>query len=95
MNRKEMLLTILAEECAETAQNVSKALRFGLSDVGPKETLPNSELIVKEFNDILALMQLLHAEGCIPQVIDLEAVALKKERVEKWMSYSSEVGTLS
>ncbi len=33
MNRRDHLLDILAEECAEVAIRVSKALRFGLDEV--------------------------------------------------------------
>jgi hypothetical protein len=33
MTRQEMLLTIVAEECNETPQRVSKAIRFGLDEI--------------------------------------------------------------
>jgi hypothetical protein len=61
MTKTENLLTILAEECAETAQRVSKAIRFTLDEIQPnqEEDLTNAERIVYEFNDIVAVMEVL------------------------------------
>jgi hypothetical protein len=95
MNRKEHLLTIMAEECVETAQRASKALRFGLEEVQEGQDLTNAERIVYEFNDLYAIMELLRREGHIPRVLDLGAIDLKMRKVEKWLKYSEEKGTLS
>lgn len=45
MKRHEHLLSILAEECCEVGQRVSKALRFGLDEVQPGQDLSNAERI--------------------------------------------------
>ncbi len=94
MNREEHLLTILAEECGETIQVASKALRFGLNDGYPDQEITNAEDLVNEFNDILAVMEILLKEGFIYQLMDREKIEMKKEKVEKYMEYSKKVGKL-
>ncbi len=59
MTRTELLLTVLAEECVETAQRVSKAIRFTLEEIQPEQELTNAQRIVYEFNDIVAVMEVL------------------------------------
>jgi hypothetical protein len=66
MNNTEHLLTILSEECVETAQRVSKAIRFGLTEVQEGQHLNNAERLVYEFNDIVAVMELLHEKRINP-----------------------------
>jgi hypothetical protein len=92
MNNTEHLLTILSEECVETAQRVSKAIRFGLTEVQEGQHLNNAERLVYEFNDIVAVMELLHEKGLIPTVIDGEAINKKKKKIEKYITYSQELG---
>lgn len=94
MTRKEILLTLLSEECNETAQRASKAIRFGLDEVQEGQPFTNADRIVYEFNDLLAVMELMADEGLIPRVRDTVAVALKKIKIEKWLNYSISCGTL-
>jgi len=97
MTRQELLLTILAEECVETAQRCSKAIRFTPEEVEPNQSitqLSNAERIVYEFNDIVAVMQMLQEEGVLPKVFNQQAIDLKKEKVEKWLLYSRKRGAL-
>lgn len=95
MTRQEHLLTILIEECNETAQRATKALRFGLEEVQPEQDATNAERIVYEFNDIVAVMELLYAEGGLPKVFDAVSAGLKKVKIEKYFSYSSNCGTVN
>lgn len=95
MTRNENLLTILSEECVETAQRVSKALRFTLEEIQPEQELTNAQRIVYEFNDILAVMEILQEEGVFDKVIDREAIDKKKIKVAKYLAYSAQVGTVS
>ncbi len=98
MTRLELLLTILGEECNEVGQRCSKAIRFTLEEVEPNQSehqLSNAERIVYEFNDLVAVMEMLHEEGAVPRVIDREAILLKKQKVEKWLRYSEERGVLT
>lgn len=92
MTRTEILLTVLGEECVETAQRVSKAIRFTPEEIQPGQELTNAERIVYEFNDILACMEILEAEGILKGVIDRDSVDKKKAKIEKYLNYSAELG---
>lgn len=94
MTREEHLLTILIEECNETAQRATKALRFGLSEIQPEQPLTNAERVVYEFNDIVATMEMLMTDKSLPYVFDHPSILVKKQKVEKYLAYSSELGTL-
>jgi hypothetical protein len=95
MNRTEHLLTIVVEECAELAKNATKALRFGLTDHEPGPHESNAERIVQEFHDLHAVIEMLMDEGAIPKRYDGIAMIRKREKVEKFLRYSVECGTLS
>jgi hypothetical protein len=92
MNRIEHLLVIFAEECSEVAQETSKALRFGVNE---QRDLPTSNLdrIEKEFSQLLAMREMLMTEGIIIN-LDFEVMKKKKEKVEEYLLYSRECGTL-
>lgn len=93
MNRTEHLLTVMAEECAEVAQRCSKALRFGLDEVQPGQPLTNEARIWQEMCDLIAVSEMLMAitgSGGINRA----AADAKKAKVEKFLEYSRECGTL-
>lgn len=94
MTRTEMLLVLLSEECVETSQRVSKALRFGLEEVQVGQTQNNGERIFYEFNDILAVMEVLYDERIFFDTRDEEAIKLKKDKIHKYLMYSEEMGTI-
>lgn len=94
MTRIEHLLTIFAEECNETAQRATKALRFGLSDVQPEQTLTNAERLLGEYSHIVCAIAMLRREGVLPAV-DIHGMAeLKRIQVEHFLEYSQSIGTL-
>lgn len=96
MNRTEHLLTIIAEECAEIAQRASKAARFGLSEVEPGQDLTNAERIFYEFEDLRAVLTMLKWERDFP-IFDIDSYECrveKEKKVEKFLEYSAELGTL-
>lgn len=107
MNREEHLLTILGEECSELHQDICKALRFGLEDKGTNNKLDNTQLMFKEFNDILAMAEMINEhmtakpwegvtytkKGILYR--DDKMVEEKKAKVEKYLLYSEAKGTLS
>lgn len=96
MTRKEHLLTILQEECNEVGQRASKMLRFGVTEIQPGQTLSNSERLIFEFNDLIAVMQLLRREGVLPsKLVRDEYVEAKKKKIEHFLQYSKEQGTLT
>lgn len=88
---QESLLTILAEECGETAVRASKCIRFTMEEIQAGHKQTNAEQLVYEFNDIVAVMEMLHEHGWIDMVIDRDAIALKKKKMETWMEYSMKV----
>jgi len=75
MNRNEHLLVILAEECAEIAKETSKAIRFGMDEVMPGQALNNRQRILRELNDLWAVVEMLKL-----QVVDREAIEHKKTK---------------
>lgn len=96
MKRAEHLLIILAEECGEVAQEASKALRFGPEEICPVKGISNAARIVDEFNDLIAMMEMLRAEGVIPtEFIVSDKIAAKKKKVEEMLEYSKKCGTLT
>jgi len=94
MNRLEHLLTILGEECSELHQETCKALRFGLDE---QRDLPTSniERMQREFNDLLAMIEMVNdAYGDNVLFTDYPLKDAKKLKVEKYLLYSKELGTL-
>lgn len=97
MNRLEHLLTILCEECAEVQQATSKAKRFGLHNGQIKEAVAygdNVEAMREEINHVLAMVEMLMSEG-LDLSPDHSKIEAKKKRVEKYLDYSVECGTLN
>ena len=95
MNHSEHLLTCLAEECAELSKAATKALRFGVNDKGPKEMHTNAENIQFEFNDVLAIIEMLAEQGVVPLGDSRpEVLQRKKDKVNSYMEYASRKGAL-
>lgn len=94
MTRREHLLCILMEECQEVAQRASKALRFGLEEIQPGQSLTNAERIVGELSDLVAVGEMMFCEGLIGGVKDA-AIDAKKAKVGEFLVYSAKCGTLS
>ena len=97
MNRLEHLLTIATEECAEVQQAATKTLRFGLEegrDLSAMEYGSNVERLRYELNDLIAVVEMLEREG-LDLSPDHQSRKQKKEKVEKYLLYSKECGTLS
>ena len=94
MNKQEHILSIVGEECAEISQRCSKAMRFGMKEIQKDQPLTNSERIVEEFNDLIAVMEMLYDKPII-EIIIPELIDAKKSKVEKYLSYSQGLGTLT
>ena len=94
MTRQDHLLVILMEECAEVQKECAKALRFGLDDYyAPAGDDTNRESIVKELDDLIAVVEMLEDEDILePGSFDRQE--LKKEKVEKFLKYSKAKGLL-
>ena len=95
MNRTEMLLVQLAEECAEVQQQCCKALRFGLDDVYlPESTETNAESIQRELEDLTGIVKMLQTERIIEH-LNHDNFEKKRIKVEKFMEYSEKRGILT
>jgi hypothetical protein len=98
MTTLEHLWTCLGEEGSEISQVVSKINRFGqhdrnvLNPTGPT----NTERLIQELNDLLAVADLLVAHGVLPdnwQSAELKGA--KKLKVIRFMDYARTRGTLT
>lgn len=94
MTKKEYLLLLIAEECNEVGQRASKALRFGLKEIQPGQPLNNTQRLIYEFNDLVATIELMDEEGMLDgeSMIDRDMVEEKKIKIEKYLSYSQQLG---
>ncbi len=95
MFKIEYLLTCVSEECGEIIQASGKSSRFGLFDHAPNSSICNIDNLVKEVNDLLAVIEMLGDEGVIVDRIgDREDIEKKKEKVLHYMEYSKKSGCL-
>jgi hypothetical protein len=97
VKRHEYLLVCLAEECAEVTHRISKALRFGLKEIQPGQGRTNEQRIYDEIADLYAVLEILEEWGVLKPRAFTEtdaAMRAKKIKVEKFMDYSREQGTL-
>ena len=88
MNKTEHLLTCLSEECGESVQVASKAIRFGLDHGWPEKGETNRRILEREIADIIGVAQELGLK------IRPEDIAAKREKLRKMMALSVELGTL-
>jgi hypothetical protein len=97
MNKDEHIMATAAEEAVEVAQRITKALRFGLTEVQPGQPFTNAERILEEYHDLHAMMEWMADRGLIPgDLLPSTAKAIRKvQKVEKFMGISREQGVLS
>lgn len=92
MNKEQMLLTLIMEECSEIAQAASKCLRFGSQKVFPGREIDNLENMKSEITDLRAVVFMLEDE------LDVRLmngdVRPKMRRKEVMMDISREQGIL-
>lgn len=93
MKKREHLLVILAEECAEVAHRVAKALRFGLDETQAGHDRTNGQRIADEMQDLSAAWQMLRDQEHLPY-LDFSSIAEKKAKVNRYLEYSESCGTL-
>lgn len=96
MSETEHLLLKLMEECNEVAQRASKAIQFTLSEMEPGSLRTNSERLVGEFIDLIAVWELLEADGAVVMPASdafRQAIRDKQEKVKRYRAYSLELQT--
>lgn len=96
MNKIEYLTTKATEEASEVIQRLCKANIFGWDEVQEGQEETNKERFVKEFNDLLASVEMLQEQGIkFRRIADPIEIAKKKSRVEKYMELSRKQGCLT
>jgi hypothetical protein len=98
MNVIEHLLTCLMEECAEVSKEASKANRFGIGDIDPRQPNGPDNLgrIIVELNDLMGVVRLLQSSGVLPaEIWSEEMQTAKMRKVERLMHYAEETGALA
>jgi hypothetical protein len=98
VNRLEYLLAKVAEEAGEIVVAAMKCQEFGVDDVNVlKRDDPNypnnAEILAREIDDLIGVREIMEREGLI-RPVSRERVAAKIAKVEKWMEYSRQKGTL-
>lgn len=97
MQRLQLLLIKLAEECNEVAKAALKAAQFGLSEKNPvrRSDSTNKELIHNEINDLWAIVAMLNHEFGFGYNPDKEHMVDKRARVNAYADISSRLGLLN
>jgi NTP pyrophosphatase (non-canonical NTP hydrolase) len=92
MNRKEELLTVLQEECAEVTQAISKIFRFGEDSYHPndRKKVKNIDHFITELGDILGVVKLLAEDGHLDEEKLMKAAEDKVKKLDKFMVNKNE-----
>lgn len=103
MNRDEHLMVIAMEECAEVAQRIAKASRFGMDQIQqdaadkPEENperLTNRERILREFYDLRATLGMIGIDAWDCSDLARQHERAKVIRIEHYLKRSAGYGTL-
>lgn len=105
MNLKQYILLLINEESDEIAKAASKAIRFGLNEYNPMDSikLTNTERIEKEFVDLIAILFIANILGIniCNSIIDSalkskyrEQIIMRIQHVIKFMKTSIYEGQL-
>jgi hypothetical protein len=92
LTEEQYLLICLMEECDEVSQRVSKALRFGLDEVQPGQSLMNSERIGVELTDLVTVVDALSKRGVLRKPLPC---GFKRAKIRHYMDYARGRGTLA
>lgn len=96
MTLEQYLLQCLGEEGIEIAHAVSKAVRFGLDDEWPGKATTNRQDIKQEFNDLLAVLEMLMEFGTFQEhLMDRNLIETKKDKIRKMLCYSKKRGKVN
>ncbi len=82
MNKRQEMLVITMEECAEVSQACSKMLRFN-------EQIDYKNL-QDEIGDLMCMVELLKAQGLVTDQQITKRMEVKREKLKKWSSLFNE-----
>lgn len=99
MTKKDYLLQKLQEECAEIIVIASKYNCFGPESFHPDDPkkVTNAQNLARELMDLMAVIQMVGAEGILPEMSPKqaeEAINNKIHKVEYYMESSRDCGRL-
>lgn len=84
MNQEQEVMAILAEECAEVIQAISKINRFGIDNIKPGKPKTNRQHLEEEVGDLVAMVDIMIDLGIISaEAVDTAAIA-KVEKLKRW-----------
>jgi len=93
MRFAEYLLTCFSEEAVEVAHAAHKVIRFTPEDHHPSKQNSNIQELAKEFNELLAVREMLINYGYdIPVVNEIKQA--KKARLIEFAYYSKRLGVI-
>lgn len=95
MTEEQHLLVKVMEECDEVSQRAAKGICFTLEEIQEGQSQTNTERLIHEFNDLVAVMEMLVENKSIPDFYDRDLINAKKAKVKKWMKYSKKIGQLN
>ena len=85
MNKKtQEALDILQEECAELIVEISKCRRFGMDSVHYKTGVKHADQLAQEAGDVLALIDILVAQGILDTTTLDQAKIAKTTKLHTW-----------
>lgn len=84
MNKENEIMNILAEECAEVIQSISKCNRFGIDNLKPGKPKTNREHLEDELGDVLAMIDIMLEHDIIQRDKLDSAKNNKFEKLKKW-----------
>ena len=92
MNRLQLLLNKLAEECSEESQIALKTQQFGLHEICPGLEYTNMQRMHQELDDIQASIEMLNEEFEFCYVPNRERIEAKKLKVNEYAAYAETLG---
>ena len=95
MNRLQLLLLKLNEECTEIAKVCSKAMQFGLLNIDPETQKSNKTLLIEELNDFNGIVKLLNDNYGLGYEPNECAMSNKAVKIEKYRELSIKLGFCS
>ena len=105
MTYLQFLLAKLSEECHELGLEAGKSIQFGVDSFNPElvDSTTNLQNIKKEFNDLLAIVELLNSYLYTKEDrdtydlihADADMIKAKKAKVIKYKLIAEEDGTLT
>jgi len=94
MNREQLLLVKLAEECSEVAKVALKITQFGFSETAPNTSSTNAQRLREELDDLSAVLEMLKHNCDFSYEPNCTHIEDKKKKVEVYCKYSESLGNV-